>query len=1090
MKNMQLNQLGRGTLFAFSCLVMGLGAGVIGEGQAQKPAASARSGSSAEQFGSAAPRSKVAPSNSKVAVTARTDNEVENKKKQKESIREKREGKGGRIRLSEIETVGVEKKLNKALLREIALEEKLLKKIKKGTPQHPDILRRLIENYHQTALLTFFQETRSYDQAWDKWDKSGRQGPEPQLVQRDSRKWTSKVIQTAQQFISEYPKHKKVDEAYFQIAFAMDSLNQARESAKYYSLIVANFPSSPRIADAHFALGEFYFSQQDFKKALTSYSEVMRFSRSPIYPWALYKIAWCHYNNQNFRNALGAFQNVVRLSGEQGVLSEGQKIKLKEEALRDMVLAYAELGDVSGAERYFSEVGGDKYYGDMLLLLASNLEEKGQYDESVSILRRFVARNPSHFKAASVQIRIVDVAGLKADKTLLWKELEILLSRFNDKSPWATQNAKESDLKENLERIQAVAINYPKKMHQLAQKDNNKYFFAQAEIGYNLYLKYFPNGKDSIEVAFLLGEIQYAHNRHREAVFTFDRLIKQPEMTPKHPFYVKVNEYLISSSYVLVEQTMQRIRKQEAKLGGEALPLAPELTQYIKVCNALITRSPKSKGALDCEVDLSEIYLKNNHYVSAEKHLKALATDFAKQKEGEVAAKLLLWMSGNDKKKLLETAQFLDKIPEFNKGDVGSRIGVIKESAQFETISGIEKSGKFEEAAKGFEKFALASPQSKDAPAALMNAGINYRKAGESEKAIGAFTLLYEKYPKSPQAVEAMLIVIDVAEQRLQLDKAASLSLDFITKFPKDKRSATISRETCYLYDALGNVNSAVNVCGKMIQQGGKAAEEGARVLADLYERTNRFKEFGEMVDKNIMRLNIPNRQKMQYLARVIQGDRKMGRNSEVKRHQGELASLQRKYPKEVDDLSLTELARMEYERQLPVLNKFRSVRLTANKKDLSDLLSSIQQKTKVFEELKTNFRSVITVGDSEWAVASLFHIGEAAQLFAKEVRSPPIPPGASPDDVKKLKELLDKQVGKAMIEQAKTALQEAMKVITKFAVYTEFSKKVSDSLAVIAPSEFHRIDDYVPEGLFVGSQVMSVGKMPDVISQLRGGER
>jgi hypothetical protein len=129
-------------------------------------------------------------------------------------------------------------------------------------------------------------------------------------------------------------------------------------------------------------------------------------------------------------------------------------------------------------------------------------------------------------------------------------------------------------------------------------------------------------------------------------------------------------------------------------------------------------------------------------------------------------------------------------------------------------------------------------------------------------------------------------------------------------------------------------------------------------------------------------------------------------------------------------------------------------------------------------------------VGDSEWAVASLFHIGEAAQLFAKEVRSPPIPPGASPDDVKKLKELLDKQVGKAMIEQAKTALQEAMKVITKFAVYTEFSKKVSDSLAVIAPSEFHRIDDYVPEGLFVGSQVMSVGKMPDVISQLRGGER
>ena len=161
--------------------------------------------------------------------------------------------------------------------------------------------------------------------------------------------WTSKVIQNAQQMITEYPKHRRVDEAYFQIGFAMDTLGQKKESANYYSQIVAKFPNSRRVPDAHFALGEFYFEAQDFKKSIAAFSEVTRYTKSPVYPWAVYKIAWCQFNLQQYRASLASFQNVVRISDNSAELSPGSKLRIKDEALRDMVAVWAETRSMRGS---------------------------------------------------------------------------------------------------------------------------------------------------------------------------------------------------------------------------------------------------------------------------------------------------------------------------------------------------------------------------------------------------------------------------------------------------------------------------------------------------------------------------------------------------------------------------------------------------------------------------------------------------------------------------------------------------------------------------------------------------------------------
>jgi tetratricopeptide (TPR) repeat protein len=128
----------------------------------------------------------------------------------------------------------------------------------------------LIENLHQRATLTFFNENRAYDEAWKKWDANGRRGSEPKMTMNASRMWTSKVIQRCQQFITEYPEGRGIDEVTYQLAYAFDQLGRNKEAAQFHSRIVQKYPNSKRAADSHYSLGEFYFEKLDFNKALSS----------------------------------------------------------------------------------------------------------------------------------------------------------------------------------------------------------------------------------------------------------------------------------------------------------------------------------------------------------------------------------------------------------------------------------------------------------------------------------------------------------------------------------------------------------------------------------------------------------------------------------------------------------------------------------------------------------------------------------------------------------------------------------------------------------------------------------------------------
>lgn len=1030
-------------------------------------------------------QSKVNSSPQQVSVQERTDNEVEKKRRQGKSEREKREAKGGGLSRSDFETAAIEKNLGSALDNEIRYMEPLVGKLPRKSEQRPEIMRRLIESLHQKALLTFFNESRSYDEAWDKWDQGGRRGVEPKFSMNQSKLWTSKVIQRCQQFITEYPDGRGIDEVTYQLSYAFDQLGQSKEAAQYYSRLVQKFPNSRRVADAHYALGEYHFSKLDFQKALTSFTEVTRFTRAPIRPWAEFKIAWCYFNLQQYDRALDKWKLVVNLS-KTSSLGKGIKIRLKDESLRDMMLAFVELKQIDAAMSYVTQNASDKQMGDLFNKLSNLLQDKGEYDESVRILKAYISMKPNDFRSADLQVQIVDTANLKNDKTLLWREIVDLNKNFGAESNWAKANRQSPEFKAAQDKIHNVSYNYAKKMHFQGQKDKSAYYLEQAIKGYKIYLSTYPNRKEATEVRFLLGELQYARDQFRDAEKTFASFTANKELkSTDAPRFEKAFEYQRTSSYFIVQKDMAAFRAQQFKAEQQPRLLSKDLQDYVNVCDSYMAAFPRKPGTLDCQLDTAEIFLKTNNTAQAEKRLAVLAKERAGKKEGNLAAEFLLLLAKNDKKKLAATTNSLLAIPGMANGELGKRLAEIKRANRFDELKELETGGKFDQAAQEFERLAADKTYSKS-DAALFNAGVNYRRANRLDKAVQAYQRLIAEYPKSDLIGDSMLEIIDLSAGRIQLQTAVNYVRMYLQRFPKSPKAPKLLAGACAYYEALSQAERAREVCPTVINSGGPAASAAAESMAGVLERSARYQEFITFAERDLMRFSPSVTEKIEVWHRIEEAAKRAGNSSKVSAAQQQIMKLYEGNKKAVSGAALSYVGAISFAREFPSVDKFRREVLVGGKNG-AEFQQNIMKRNAELKKLTDRFSAIAQdVGDAEWSVASLYVVGYAHELVAAELLNPPQPPGITGEGWQKVKATLA-GLGVQLQKKAKEYYQGSSEVISKYNIYTEYGQKVLNALARLEPSKYRKAEEWIPNVIFVGTEVIDTSKVKSALEP-RGG--
>ena len=60
--------------------------------------------------------------------------------------------------------------------------------------------------------------------------------------------------------------------------------------------MITNHKGSRFIAQAYLAFADYYYGKNEIQNAVRLYQKVTEFKDSPVYAYALYKLAWCHLN--------------------------------------------------------------------------------------------------------------------------------------------------------------------------------------------------------------------------------------------------------------------------------------------------------------------------------------------------------------------------------------------------------------------------------------------------------------------------------------------------------------------------------------------------------------------------------------------------------------------------------------------------------------------------------------------------------------------------------------------------------------------------------------------------------------------------
>lgn len=997
--------------------------------------------------------------------------------KERKRVKKKREKNyGPRGNRSALFSVQVERKLIKGIDRTLKLLSKTAKTLPKKSPQRQQVQERILNLYLEQATYVRSEEERAYDNKWKKWDANGRRGREPQLTGKKSLKYWKLVVRQASSILKEFPKSNTADIVTYNKAAALLYLGEEKDAARIFNQLIKNFPNSNVTGDAYASLGDYYFDRNDYVNAERNFKKVLRYKRSKRYLWSVFKLGWCSFNLNRYNAALKYWKQVVAVGNSTRRKAAKQ---LKEEALRDMVYAFAELKQINQAISYYQRNGGKAYIPTFLKLLAQILADQGDYKRAISVLKKLQTVAPYAPDAPEVQKEVISLYSAVGSYSKTWAELASFIRNYGRSSAWARRQ-KKSLVRETEELIKDQMLYYASLAHQKAIKDNNKALNLQARKGYTLYIKSYPKSSNIPSIKYYLGDIEYYLKNYQRAGRYYSEIAAlgkknavrfNPKTKKKINMHKEVSIYMVNSFSKDFEQEFKVLKKRKPNF-KKPRPISAKAKNYMTACDRYTKSYPKDrKRVKSCETGITNIYYHSGYKKKSEAYLRKLAVTYPKDKEGPGSIELLIPMMAGDKAKLISLADSFLKVPQYRRGKMGRKLRALKRGVEKEAIG---KERDILKRAKSYEAQARKYPNDPDVDKLWYNAAVDYLKAGAIGKSITAYLVIVKRFPKKPQAKESLLQVAQIFERVLDFDKASNYYLQYQRSYPKTKEAAGALAKACELQLAL-NTGKALQVCSAFTNR----YPDGALPYVErLISGAFRAKRNGEMV-KIISKMYLP-KFKLSANQKIIANYRIYraygGRGATAKKAE---QSIKREFTRgksRVSGEALRYVGELSFRQTTSVLPRYAKVKLQGG--TVEKLLASIQNKAAELQKVEKAYGNVVATKDSYWGTAALFQIGLATEQFARLLSNPPKIAGAARADViKQLQPQID-QLNKA----AENWYTSAQETISRYKVYNSYSLKVLNALARIKGSKV-QFEDYVVSPDFMSSE-MPAG----VVSRIQGG--
>ncbi len=658
----------------------------------------------------------------------------------------------------------------------IAQAQKLIRKYR-GSPLEPDLHFRLAELYMRRSKSDRFFEFNRESETVVRLA--------PRVVKAaSSRRSIEKAIETYELIQKRFPRFDQIDLVLFNNAFARQGLGQDKQAEKLYLFLINNFKTSPLIPDAYLSVGEINFDRAKFKVALEHFNAIRQFPDSRVYPYGLYKAAWSQYNLRETEAGLKKLEEVVAYGKYVTQNQIESRLDLRKEALFDMTLFYSDVYLAKDAFKYFKKQAGELDVGPTILRLAKLYDRHSRYREMHIVLNAFMDNLPYSPLVPTVQNEIVWTHENLREKNFAIAEMEKLYSICDSRSSWSKSQFAELVKKDPQAKLSLATPKYLEECQAMLSETTLKLagkwlkiwkknpaateFADVTEKAFEIFLRRDPEGQEAGEARYAYAELLFQRDKFRQASIEYARVNSRP-VGP---------EISHDASYAALLSLEKAVKE---KWSDADEKLFKELVQVY------VTQHPKGKYRLDVEFKVGLIVYEKGRYDEAAPIFVRLGKEYAKTEKGEKSQDLYLDILNLKKdyaglKEYSKTLLVSEKSPERSK-----KLKDIFEQSSFLEIQGMEEKGELKVALTRFQDFAKAHPTSGLAEKALWNIMHLQFKTGDSFSGAESAVAYYDKYPKSKEAVDALLRAAQTYEDTAQLEEAAKVLVKLISAEPSSK---------------------------------------------------------------------------------------------------------------------------------------------------------------------------------------------------------------------------------------------------------------------------------------------------------------
>jgi TolA-binding protein len=912
------------------------------------------------------------------------------------------------------------------------------------------------------------------------------------------------------QVLDQHPDFGRYDLALYVDGFLATEEGQTDLALERFNRILAEYPQSPFVPDAHMVRAEAEFAKPvpDYDRAYREYEAVLAHPDTELHDLALFKSAWALWRLGQTDEAARRFLVVFKTSSQRrstpafGRHAE-ELDQLQAEALRNLVAVFVEdeKNTAEDMHGFLVRAGGEQFAGEIVRALAETLYDQAHYQRGIEAYRLLLKLEPTSERAYQDAIAIA----LGHSTLELWSDLRRdyvwMLAQYVAPPPAAEADPAAAGapkpavgaagaptptagawlvLQDPATREKASAAierslyDDALGLHAKAQADKTSRVEYEAAAGlYDVYLTRFGSGARAYEAYFNLGEIHFHHLL--QAIPAADAYLAAVRLKPEGPWS---HDALYNALAAL--EAAREAEFQASKAAGEKqreTATDKKLTEAMELYASTYPSDPELPEMLFRQ---GRLYYDYQVYDPAVRQWGLLLEKHPNSSYARGAGELILdsFNKSQDYQNIETWGRRLLKAPAFAEPAGQARLSNLIVQAIFKQGEQLSTAGAHADSAAAYLRAAQEFPKDDRAAQAGVNAAIEAQRAVDLPRLREAAALLDQHYRARPEAAQGIFIAANTHQELGLLGEAATYHEALAAHWPKDEHHQDAAYNAVLLRTTLGQREQAIRD-GEQFQRrypNGASTDEVTFLMGKAHEQAEDWRSAQALYGRYASSAKLPSR-RIEALVRlavasVELGDEKAARDAlerAVKEH--------RTYNKTLDDRGKYFGARAHFMQAQRIMAEFEQIKIEGDVKQLGQRL---KRKAELLKRASNALIDTAKLGVAEWTTASLYEVGSIYESFAKSLMNSPPPPTLSAEQAEEYRTQLDEFVV-PIEEKSIEAYESGWLKARELGIYNAWTAKMREALGRLNTEMYPPLSE-------IGFRLRTEGarKLPDLIPSTR----